>query len=127
MSERHLRQGYQTLIKNDLYMVEERLQEYDPHLYILYHPKLNQWLIMDGLMDIGVMVIPQKGFETLDSRVVEHMKKIHTARGFSAIKEIQKADERREKENKRQKDDLADNFARDMFNANDKKYLFKGA
>lgn len=111
---RHWKHGFQRNMKNDLYHVEEQLQAYDPHLYVMYNPNSGEWLIMDGLMEFAVMRIPQIGFETLDSRVVSHLKKIHTANGFSASWEIKEADERREREQQRQMDDLAYNYAKDM-------------
>ena len=117
MAERHFKQGFQTTVKNDLYMVEEQLQAYDPHLYIMYNPQSNVWLIMDGLIDVAIMKIPQKGFETLDSRVVSHIKRIHTANGFSAVKEVQKADRALEKEYERLREDIAENFAKDSLRA----------
>ena len=117
MAERHFKQGFQTTVKNDLYMVEEQLQAYDPHLYIMYNPQSNEWLIMDGLIDVAIMKIPQKGFETLDSRVVSHIKRIHTANGFSAVKEVQKADRALEKEYERLREDIAENFAKDSLRA----------
>lgn len=114
---RHYRQGFQRTFLNDIYHVEERLQEYDPYLSLLYNPKTNGWLICDELMGVAVMSIPQKGFETLDGRVVEHMKKIHTANGFSAVKQIEASDARREREYKRKQNDLIDDMAREMLPA----------
>lgn len=127
MAERHYKRGFQTNFKNDNYRVEERLQEYDPSLYIMYNPETDEHLIMDGLLDVAVMKIPQIGFPALTGAIVDHIKRIHTANGFSASWELQEAENRRIREQQQKMDDLADNFARDMFNADDKKYLFKGA
>lgn len=111
---RHQVQGYQTNFINDIYHVEEQLQAYDPALYIMYNPNNHSWLIMDGITELAIMRLPQKGFEWLDSRVVTHIRKIHTANGFSASWELQQAEERRQRELDRQMDDLAYNFAKDM-------------
>ena len=111
---RHQVQGYQTNFTNDIYHVEEQLQAYDPTLYIMYNQNDGTWLIMDGITELAIMRLPQKGFETLDSRVVSHIKKIHTANGFSASWELQQAEERRQKELDRQLGDIAYNYAKDM-------------
>lgn len=113
MEERYNRQGFQRTFTNDIYQVEERLQEYDPNLFIMWNPQTNEHLIVDGLIGLSVMKIPQIGFEVLDSRLVEHMKRIHTANGFSASQHVMNADAAREKEWNRRTDDMADNFARD--------------
>lgn len=78
MYNRHQVKGYQRNFTNDIYRVEEQLQAYDEHLFIMYNPNDGCWLIMDDVVKLAVMKIPQIGFETLDSRVVTHMKKIHT-------------------------------------------------
>jgi hypothetical protein len=110
---RHWKSGYQTNWKNDLYKVEEQLQAYDKDLYIMHNPNDGTWMIMDAIMNTAIMKIPQQGFETLDSRIVSHIKRIHTASGFSASWEIQQADERREKEAERKQDDLIYNLGKD--------------
>lgn len=114
---RHWANGFQTNIKNDIYHVEEQLQAYDPHLYLMYSPSTNEHLIMDGLLELAVMRVPQRGFETLDSRVVDHIKRIHTQNGFSASWEIQESENRRQKEMKRQLDDMAQDYAKEMLPA----------
>lgn len=110
---RHWKKGYQTNFTNDLYYVEKQLKEYDETLYLMYSPGEGKWMIMDGILDIGIMSVPQIGFETLDSRVVEHIKKIHTGRGFNASYEFKEAEERRDREMQRMHDDLTENFAKD--------------
>lgn len=105
--------GFQRTFLNDLYYVEEQLQAYDEHLYLMWNPSNGQHLIMDGLLDIAVMRIPQPGFPVLSSRVVEHMKRIHTANGFSASAVIEENERRREKEIEWKTNDIAENFARD--------------
>jgi hypothetical protein len=110
---RHWMNGFQTNMKNDLYMVEEQLQHYDPTLYLMYNPQTGQHLIMDGILEIAIMSIPQIGFEVLDSRVVEHIKKIHTGRGFNASYEFKEAEERRDREFQKAQEDLTYNFAKD--------------
>lgn len=110
---RHWMNGFQTNMKNDLYMVEERLQDYDPTLYLMYNPNSGEHLIMDGILEIAIMKIPQIGFEVLDSRVVDHIKKIHTGRGFKASYEFKAAEERRERELEQQQEELTYNLAKD--------------
>lgn len=111
---RHQVKGYQTNFTNDIYHVEDQLQAYDEHLYIMFNPNDGTWLVMDGVIEMAIMKIPQMGFETLDSRLVEHIRKIHTKNGFSASWEIQEADRLREKEMNRNIDDIAYNYAKDM-------------
>lgn len=113
MSERYGSQGFQRTFTNDPYHVEEQLQAYDKHLYLMWNPHTNEHLIVDGLIGLSVMKIPQRGFPALSSRLVDHMKKIHTANGFSAIKQVQLSDERRERELEQRTNDMAENFARD--------------
>lgn len=114
MQNRHWARGYQTTMLNDNYMVQEQLQDYDKDLYIMYNPSEGKWLIMDGILEIAIMSIPQIGFETLDSRVVEHIRKIHSHRGFSASYEMKESEERRQREIERLQEDISYNFAKDI-------------
>lgn len=113
MENRHWKRGFQTNMLNDNYLVEEQLQAYDPTLYLMYNPESGQHLIMDGILEIAIMSIPQIGFETLDSRVVEHIRKIHSYRGFNIAWELKDSEDRRQKEYDRQHDDMSYNFAKD--------------
>ena len=57
---------------------------------------------MDGLLDMSIMKIPQIGFEELDSRTIDHIKRIHTVNGFSAVQTVEdteKRDKKKKKEN----------------------------
>lgn len=110
---RHWKNGFQTTFKNDIYHIEEQLQEYDPFLYIMYNQDTDEHMIMDGLIELAVMRIPQIGFEYLDRRVVDHIKKIHTAKGFKASYELQESEERRQRELEKQQEELTYNFAKD--------------
>lgn len=114
MYNRHQVKGYQRNFTNDIYRVEEQLQEYDKDLFIMWNPSTNEHLIMDDIMKLAVMKIPQIGFETLDSRVVTHMKKIHTKNGFNASWELKESDERREREQERIMNDLSEDYAKEM-------------
>ncbi len=113
MEERYRRQGFTRVTTNDVYHVEERLQEYDEHLYVMWNPNTNEHLIVDGLIGLSVMKIPQRGFPDLSGALVDHIRRIHTANGFSATAQVQAADARREREQDRRTDDMAENFARD--------------
>jgi hypothetical protein len=114
MYNRHQVKGYQRNFTNDIYRVEEQLQEYDEHLFIMYNPNDHSWLVMDDVVKLAVMKIPQKGFETLDSRVVAHMKKIHTANGFNATWELNESEARREREQEKKLKDMSDDYAKEM-------------
>lgn len=98
---------------NDIYHIEERLKEYDPDLYLLFNDKTGEHLLMDGLMDMAIMKIPQPGFEVLDARLVDHIKKIHTANGFSATEEIERHQEKLDREEERKLNDVAEDFAKE--------------
>lgn len=111
--EHHLRAGFQRTFTNDVYHIEKQLQEYDEHLYIMWNPNTGEHLIMDGLVNLAIMKIPQRGFPELSSAVVEHIRKIHTIR-FSATKHVMEADERREREMNRRLEDMAYDFAKEM-------------
>ena len=67
---------------------------------------------MDGLLEMSIMKIPQIGFEQLDSRVVNHIKRIHTANGFSAVQTVENT-EKKDKKKKRKLNDLAEDYARE--------------
>lgn len=111
------RKGFQRTFLNDVYHIEERLQEYDKDLYIMYNPGTGEWLIVDGLLDYSIMKIPQVGFETLDARVVEHIKKIHTINGFSASEEVDRNNAALQRELDRQTADAAEYFAKESLEA----------
>ena len=72
---------------------------------------------MDGLLEMSIMKIPQIGFEQLDSRVVNHIKRIHTANGFSAVQTV----ENTEKKDKKKKRKLNDQ--RKIMRENQKKHF----
>jgi hypothetical protein len=110
---RHWKNGFQTNMKNDLYMVEEQLQAYDPTLYLMYNPSNGEHLIMDGILEIAIMKIPQIGFETLNSHVVDHIKRIHTGRGFDSASEFKAAQDRRDRDFEKQQEEIAYNYAKD--------------
>jgi hypothetical protein len=114
---KHLRKGFKKWPLNDQYNVEKQLQAYDKHLYLLYNPQTNEHLIMDGLLDMAVMKIPQPGFPELTSRLVDHIKKIHTANGFNASKEIQTVDDTLERRRQREIKDAAEQLAKDTYKA----------
>jgi hypothetical protein len=123
-SMRHLQNGFRRWPLNDLYHVDEQLKAYDEHLYLLYNPKTNEHLIMDGLLDVAVMKIPQPGFSHLSSKVVDHMKKIHVLNGFDADKEIRKAEERRERDHQKKVEDMAEDFAKESLEAYRNAYIY---
>lgn len=112
---RHYQNGFRRDFLNDLYDVERQLQEYDKDLYLMFNGDTGEHLIMDAVTEMAVMKLPQIGFECLDSRVVTHIKRIHTANGYSAVKELEAMRRRRERENERKQDDLAYNLAKDMY------------
>lgn len=115
--ERYNKQGFSHVFTNDVYGVGEQLQAYDEHLYIMWNPETNQHIIVDGLVGLSVMKVPQPGFPELNSKLVDHMKRIHTATGFSATQHVDDAETRRVKEWNRKTDDMAENFGRDTLNS----------
>lgn len=110
---RHQVKGYQKNIKNDVYHIEDRLQEYDPDLYIMYNPNDGTHLIMDGITELAVMRIPQIGFEYLDARVLQRIRQIHVVNGYSASWELQEAEDRKHREEERVMSDLSYEFAKE--------------
>lgn len=117
MAGRHIKRGFQTTFTNDVYHIEEQLQAYDPTLYVMYNTESHEWLIMDGVLDIAVMKLPQPGFEWLDSRVVSHMKRIHSINGFQASHELYEHEERKRKDQEKDTADLSYNLAKDSYKA----------
>lgn len=106
---RHYKEGYTRVCINDINNVEQMLQEYDPDLYIMWNPKDNTWLVMDGQLEIAVMKIPQIGFETLDARVYRRIREIHQP-GFAAWS-LRESEKKRERDEQRFIEDFAHNFA----------------
>lgn len=110
---RHYAEGFQRTFTNDIYRVEEQLQAYDKHLYIMWNPNTNEHLVMDGFVEMAIMKIPQVGLEQLDSRVVRRIMQIHVTTGFSAIHELEESERRRERDQQKQMEDLAEDFAKE--------------
>lgn len=121
---RHYRKGFQTTFINDTYMVQERLQEYDKDLYVMYNTKTDEHLIMDGLTGLAVMKIPQKGFPALTGHVVDHIKKIHAINGFNAFDEVEKARLKREQDEEKRIADLSRDIAKESKEAFDNAYNY---
>lgn len=102
---------------NDIYHVQEALQAYDKDLYLLYNAKTNEHLIMDGVVNMAVMKIPQPGFPELTSKVVDHIRKIHILNGFNAAEEIRKNEEEIERRQAREAKNLAEDLAKETYKA----------
>lgn len=112
---RHYRNGFQRVFLNDLNDVEPQLQAYDPHLYLMYNPNTDEHLIMDGLLEIAVMKIPQIGFRNLNSSIIPHIQKIHHKNnGFKASDVVDASEAAIQRELDRKRDDLAYNYAKDV-------------
>lgn len=123
---RHYRNGFRRDFLNDLYDVERQLQEYDEHLYLMFNIHTGEHLIMDGLTELAVMKIPQPGWPALHSGIVNHIRKIHTKNGFSATDLVEKSDQMRESENNAKIDELATDFAKEMYRSDRKSVNFSG-
>ena len=112
---RHYAQGFQRVFLNDLNDVEPQLQAYDPHLYLMYNPHTDEHLIMDGLLELAVMRIPQIGFRNLNSSIIPHIQKIHHGNnGFKASDVVDASEVAIQKELDRKTDDLSYNYAKDV-------------
>lgn len=110
----HERRGFQRVIKNDPYHIEERLQDYDPLLYVLYNPHTDEHLIMDEVTGTAVMKIPQVGFDQLDARVYWEIRRISPERGYSAIEEVEAKEARRQRDKDKRLEDMAYWMAKDL-------------
>ncbi|MFZ7804953.1 2,3-dihydroxybenzoate--AMP ligase [Bacillus thuringiensis] len=113
MTNAYEKRGFQRTFLSDIYHVEERLQEYDPQLYLMWNPKNGEHVIMDGLLEMSIMKIPQIGFEQLDTRIVDHIKRIHTVNGFSAVQTVEDTEKKRRQEEERKLNNLAEDYARE--------------
>lgn len=112
---RHYANGFRRSNINDLYDVEPQLQAYDEHLYVMWNPETGEHLVMDGLIEMAVMRIPQIGFPVLNSDVVDHMRKIHHINnGFKASDVVDASEAAIQRELDRKRDDLAYNYAKDV-------------
>jgi hypothetical protein len=120
----HLRNGFRRWPLNDIYHVEDLLKEYDPHLYLLYKAQTNEHLIMDGLLEVAIMKIPQAGFPELTSRVLEHLKKIHVANGFNAAKVMQEHEEKQKRMQEKEQKELAEDLAKETYRATMEEHEF---
>lgn len=110
--------GFQRNFINDVYHIEERLQkEVDEHLYITFNLDTGEHLIMDGMMDIAVMRLPQKGFESLDARIIERFKQIRVGGEFSASEVVDESDRKREADNAKRAEDMGEDFAKEAKDA----------
>lgn len=112
---RHRRKGFRTLHLNDAYNINERLQEYDKALYIMYNHKEHQWLVMDDVTDTAIMKIPQEGFSTLDERVLTHMRMIDPNNGYNIATVMDYEDKRQVAEEERQQNELIQQLVDDTF------------
>lgn len=123
---RHYQNGFTRVMTNDLYDVERQLQDYDEHLYLMWNPHTGEHLIMDGMFEVAVMKIPQSGWPELHGGVVTHIRKIHTQNGFSAVKEVEIADMVREQNFDKKAEELAADFAKEMYRADRHSVNFSG-
>lgn len=69
------------MVTGDIYDIEERLQEHDPDLSLLLNKNGNYQVLYRNQ---HVMEWPRP----LDDRLVKHMQRIDSRRGYDAIKEI---------------------------------------
>lgn len=106
---RHYLEGYQSIIKNDVYHIEERLKEYCPDLSILYNPRTNKWRVMEG--EWCVMNVP---YPTLDDRTYWHMRRIDKFNDFNASEELRKSEEKMEKQREKEQQDMIREMSKDL-------------
>lgn len=123
---RHYRDGFTRVFTNDLCDVEKQLQDFDPHLYVMWNPHTGEHLIMDGMTELAIMRIPQIGFPILSSHVAAHIRSIRVGEGNSSIQKVEDSDRLRELENEKKLDELARSFATEMFNADKKSVVMGG-
>ncbi|OKP91417.1 hypothetical protein [Paenibacillus sp. P32E] len=109
---RHYREGYQRVFLNDINNIEQRLQEYDADLYLMWNPKDGTWLVMDGVMEMAIMKIPQIGLPTMDARVYNRIREIH-APGFSAQQVMKEAEDAAARKEQQFIEELAHDFSRE--------------
>lgn len=114
---RHYKDGYQRVFTNDINNIEQQLQAYDPDLYVMWNPKDGTWLIMDGMLEIAIMKIPQMGLTALDQRVYTRIREIHVTTGHSATREIEAAEYKMQRDHERFVADLAEDFAKESHEA----------
>lgn len=123
---RHYQEGFTRVMINDLYDVEPQLQAFDEDLYIMWNPHNGQHLIMDGVTETAIMRIPQIGFPFLSSKVVSHIRSIKIEEQGQIIKQLEENERKREQESDKKADELALDFAKEMYKG-DRKSVLIGA
>lgn len=123
---RHYEEGFTTVMTNDLYDVEEQLKNIDENLYLMWNPHTGEHLIMDDLVNIAVMRIPQIGFPELSSQVVTHFMMI-THPSFNALEEVEKSEQKKESDMNKRTEDMSQSFAKDVMKYDGRKSVYMGA
>ncbi|AHF08565.1 hypothetical protein [Desulfitobacterium metallireducens] len=83
------------MVVGDVYNIEERLQEFDPNLSLELNELNGNYIVL--FKDQYVM----EWQRPLDARLIKHMRKIDSHRGYDALKEIDEYNEKLDKSNER--------------------------
>ena len=70
------------MVYGDIYNIEERLQEHDPDLSLLLNQENGNYKVLYKNQYVTEWPFP------LDDRLIKHMQRIDSHRGYDAIKEI---------------------------------------
>ena len=100
--------------------VTELLKEHDPNLQVLYNARTHKWRIVDNTWHC----IMQVAYDTLDSRTVEHIKRIDSHNGYRAIERIREVEEKIEQEQQRKLEDMSLEMAKDAKEAFNNAYFY---
>lgn len=90
--------------------VIDMLQDHDDTLQIAYNARKGKYRVLDQTFHC-IMQVP---YETLDSRTVEHIKRIDTRTGYRAIDQINAVEAALEREKERRENDMIQDFAKEF-------------
>lgn len=79
------------MVTGDVFNIEERLQDYDPDLSLKFNNKNGNYQVL--YRNQHVMEWPRP----LDDRLIKHMQRIDSHRGYDAITEIDEHNEKLER------------------------------
>lgn len=95
------------MVVGDVYNIEERLQEFNPNLSLEFNKSNGNYIVY--FKDQYVM----EWQRPLDARLLQHMYKIDSHRGYDALKEIDEYNDKLDKSNERDRYNYIEAVAKD--------------
>lgn len=95
------------MVFGDVYNIEERLQEFDPNLSLKMNENNGNYIVYFKNQYVMEWQRP------LDARLLQHMRKIDSHRGYDALKEIDKYNDKLEKSNEKDRYNYLESVVKD--------------